>query len=293
LGLIAALMARSMMVNKPVVPATASNVKAIVVAKDRILPGQELKAGHFTIASLASTSGAEQTFVNPADLNGRVAAGIILPGQAVLESLLAPKGATRGLQSLIPEGMRAITVEVDEYTGVAGLLIPGCRVDMISTIQNGESGESISRVIVQNVKVTAVGRSMATGNEPSAEAAKSVTLLVTPKEAETIGLALTVGSRPRLLLRNEGDKNLSSGQGVTLAELRGATSRKPATLEKTTPATVNPPAAPTAQSARTSHPANERTVQVIRGGVESSVTMQMKSQTSDKTVVETTETPAN
>src|SRR4051812_42510317 len=111
--------------------------------------------------------------------------------------------------------MRAMTLQVDEFSGVAGMLVPGCHVDVIAAIQ-GANGEPVARTIVQNVKVQAVGQKLTVAppaaneqkkenaNEPAAEPTRSVTLLVTPEQAEGLELACSTG-RPRLVLRSGRD----------------------------------------------------------------------------------------
>src|SRR5439155_10895400 len=122
-------------------------------------------------------------------------------------------------------------IEINEFSGVAGLLVPGCRVDVVSTLNDQETRHSVARTIVQNVKVLAVGQRLTVSNvgkkdeaAMSAEAAvaKSVTLLVKPREAEAIELASSSG-RTRLVLRGSFDESIrSGGDGVSVAELLGS-----------------------------------------------------------------------
>ena len=280
LGLVAAWMARSMMAVKDPHQAAAPQ-KRLVVAREPIAPGQEISAEKLSLVTIAAEHTPEQTFTNTADVTGRVSAATIVPGQILIESLLTPKGSGSGLQALVPPGMRAITVEVDEYSGVAGLLVPGCHVDLMTTIQGGDNNEVVSRMVVQNVKVTAVGTRLTPGAPgpnagDAAPAARSITLLVTPQEAQAVGLAAAVGSRPRLVLRNAADQATTPLRGITLAELRSGRPARPAggpsvgsLLPVTSSATTQP---------AVSQPAPHRTVQVIRGGSESSVTFELAPQ---------------
>src|SRR5690606_33654717 len=119
-----------------------------------------------------------------------------------------------GLQALIPEGMRAITIEVNEFSGLAGMIRPGAIVDVMSTLQ-GSGEDAMARTIVQGVRVTAVGQRVSALEEQDEEAgpARSVTLLVTPEQAEKIELA-AVTSRPRLVLRSPADTEPTLSRGV-------------------------------------------------------------------------------
>ena len=162
-----------------------------------------------------------------AELEGRVLATAAVKGSPVLQSMLAPKGSGSGLQALIPDGMRTITIEINEFSGVAGNLVPGCRVDVVSSFNGDANGEMVSRTIVQNVKVTALGSRRAAENEQAGNGnnagaqnqVKSVTLLATPREAEAIELATATG-RPRLILRSGKDGETLPSDGISVAELR-------------------------------------------------------------------------
>lgn len=227
LGLVAALVAReSMSRNRAVAPPPPPVVK-IVVAKGEVAPGQQLTAEMMTLGPIASAVPPPGSFTDVGAVVGRVAHAPLFDGQPVIDNLLAPRGAGTGIQALVPRGMRAITVDVTETTGLAGLLLPGCRVDLVSTL-NGESKEdTVAATIVQDVLVQAVGQRLTapaagTPSEKDSQAhvARSVTLVVTPREAEAIELASSVG-RTRLVLRGSNDRGVSDSEGVTFMALRG------------------------------------------------------------------------
>src|SRR5258706_1310065 len=193
LGLIAAKVGRDMLVTHKG-PGGDSKFVRIVVAKKDIAPGHTIDPNLDLIgASFPPESVPRGSFKVETELAGRVTASPIIQGQPVLDSFLAANGSGSGAQAIVPAGMRAVTIEVNEYSGVAGLLVPGCRVDVVSTLPDQETKHSIARTIVQNVKVLAVGQRLTVNNAGrkdesamSAEAAvaQSVTLLVKPREAE-------------------------------------------------------------------------------------------------------------
>ena len=121
--------------------------------------------------------------------------------------------------------MRAITLEVNEVSGVAGMLVPGCRVDLVTTLP-GEAGQMVGRTIARNLQIVAIGRHISDAGKdeaPDAAPARTVTILATPRQAQTIDLAGHIGS-PRLVLRGSRDSRLdlqTDLDGVTVAELRG------------------------------------------------------------------------
>jgi pilus assembly protein CpaB len=234
LGLIAAKLTRDVMAKRHG-QAAPVQLSAVVTAAADIQPGQPLSAAVLTTGQMTSGSVPVGAFESPDALADRVAITRLVKGQPVLESMLAPVGDAAGVQALIPPGMRAITVEVTEFSGLRGLLAPGCRVDVISVVPVGDGTQnSIARTIVQNVEVRAVGlqiTSNAGGAAPGADAAaqpSSVTLLVTPAQAEAVQLASS-GGRPWLVLRNARDAAPFDTAGTSLADLRGEAAGRPGT----------------------------------------------------------------
>jgi pilus assembly protein CpaB len=229
LGLIAAKVGRDVLLSRKD-SGPDGQLTRIVVAKRDIAPGHTIDANDLTSAAFPPDSVPRGSFRQESELPGRVAAIQVIQGQPLLDSFLAMTGSGAGVQAIVPPGMRAVTVEVNEFSGVAGLLVPGCRVDVVSTLPDQQTKVSIARTIVQNVKVLAVGQRLTVNNNGaknesamSAEAAvaRSVTLLVKPREAEAIELASSSG-RTRLVLRGSFDEGLRQGDGVSVAELLGS-----------------------------------------------------------------------
>ncbi len=269
LGLLAMKVARDVLARNRTGPSTPGGTQIVVANKD--LPaGAVLTAADVGLGRMLGEINSQSVFSNVSDLEGRVATTPLVNGMPVLETQLAPKGTGGGLQALIPAGMRAITLEINEFSGVAGFLTPGCRVDVVSTI-NGEAGETVSRSVVQNVKVQAVGTCRPGGGETAEPAgnSKSVTLIATLKEAEAIELAVATG-RPRLVLRGSQDRDTSVSEGVTVVELRRGTGMKQDRLDPFA-ATVEPVVntKPATQPWETKPQLRQRQISIIRGGVES------------------------
>lgn len=155
----------------------------------------------------------EGAFADVADVIGRVSRSEIPKGVPVLDSMLAPPGSSPGMPSRIPDGYRAVSVKVDEASQVAGFLNPGCRVDVaaVMTIRRNRQTETISKVILQNIEVGAVGQSL-TGDETGANVSRSVTLFVRASDVAKLNLASLKG-KIQLAMRNQRD----GGEGI-LAE---------------------------------------------------------------------------
>jgi pilus assembly protein CpaB len=91
-----------------------------------------------------------------------VGRGLITPVKAnemLMEGKFAPLGAGGGLSVSIPEGMRAVSVRVDDVIGVAGFVLPGSRVDVVLTMPPKlDRKESVTQAVLQSVPVLAAGQ---------------------------------------------------------------------------------------------------------------------------------------
>lgn len=152
----------------------------------------------------------------------------VVAGEPLTEGKLAPLEAGGGLPPRIPEGMRALSVKVNEVVGVAGYVVPGARVDVIVTLANRGNSESMTRVVVSDIEVLTAGTRMdaAKARDGQPIPANVVTLLVTPDDAEKIALAASEGSI-MLTLRNPLDRNPTITAGVRTPSLMGAPAPQP------------------------------------------------------------------
>ncbi len=222
LGGIAAKVARDMAMKGHGKGTAPTKTLQMVIAKGLIAPGTELTSDQVAVVTANSDTPVAGSYTTPQDVVGRVVTAPLVDGEPIRQGVLAPVGTAAGLAALIPSGMRAITIDVNEITGIAGLLTPGCHVDLDSTIDGSESARSQSRTILANVLVTAVGPRMtptrAEGDKD--QGYHTVTLIVTPRQALLVELASTT-AKTRLALRAHGDNTPVEPNGVTLAELRG------------------------------------------------------------------------
>lgn len=151
-----------------------------------------------------------------------VGRGLITPVQEnepLLESKLAPVGAGGGLPVLIPDGMRAVAVRVDEVVGVAGFVLPEARVDVLLTME-GPSGEPTTEVILQKVRTLAAGQEVQRDRDGKPRTVPVITVAVTPEQAETLALAAGQG-RIQLALRNALDTTTVVTPGARMGGLLG------------------------------------------------------------------------
>jgi pilus assembly protein CpaB len=145
----------------------------------------------------------------------------VLENEPLTESKLAPIEAGAGLPPIIPDGMRAMSVKVDEVIGVAGFVVPGTRVDVVVTVrQMRTSDEPMSRTVLSNVLVLTAGtkydQEQAKNGEP--QMSTVVTLAVAPSDAERIALAASEG-KISLALRNPLDVAPTETTGIRVTSL--------------------------------------------------------------------------
>jgi pilus assembly protein CpaB len=149
-----------------------------------------------------------------------VGRGVITPVRAnepLLDSKLADRAAGGGLSVSIPEGMRAVSVKVDEVIGVAGFVLPGTRVDVLVTLR-ASGNEATTQVILQNIPALAAGESTQPDAQGKPHEVTVITLLVTPEQAENLILAANEG-RIQLALRNTLDVAAVETRGARAASL--------------------------------------------------------------------------
>ncbi len=155
----------------------------------------------------------------PAEVIGRGLIVQVQENEPILSSKLAAIGAGGGLPVIINEGMRAITVAVDQVVGVSGFVLPSTRVDVLLTLNKTENiNEPATKLLMQNVRTLAAGQSIQQDREGKPQTVPVVTFLVSPEQAETLALASQQG-RIQLTLRNTMDTNQVTTSGTRVSSL--------------------------------------------------------------------------
>jgi pilus assembly protein CpaB len=172
-------------------------------------PGNAVPAGYISSAEAAV---------------GRGVIATVRANEPLLDTKLALKEAGGGLPIAVGEGMRALSVRVDDVVSVAGFVVPGTRVDVLLTIQPPGSNETQTRVILQNVGTLAAGQQIQRDKDGKPQTVTVITLLVTPEQAERLTLASNQG-RIQLALRNTLDTLTAETSGVLASGLLGGAKR--------------------------------------------------------------------
>jgi pilus assembly protein CpaB len=235
--------------------------KQIVVATKAVPAGSVLDKESVALRGVPETVAPAGAFARVEDVVDRPVISAIEPDEPVVEARLAPKGSGMGLGPMIPPGMRAVSVRVNDVVGVAGFVLPGMHVDVLVTGKPPSGGDIQTQTVLQNIAVLSAGQTIQADAKSQPITAPVVTLLVSPREAEALTLANNEG-RIQLVLRNSTDRAVIPSAGHTLHELYGAS--RPV-------ATVQTVAAPVpvhgANPARRSQPAVHSPTQPVKADV--------------------------
>jgi pilus assembly protein CpaB len=150
----------------------------------------------------------------------RVALLPISVNEPILASKLSASGSGASIAALLPEGMRAATVRINDVSGVAGFVQPSDTVDVLITRQNAGAAQNmqLTDVLLQNVRVIAIDQ-QAKNADGTPKVARTATLEVTPIDAQKLALAQEVGSLS-LVLRKPGEANNPVVETVSMNDLR-------------------------------------------------------------------------
>jgi len=191
----------------------------VVVATQKLPLGTRVASEHVRVVSWPEGLKPEGSFSTPDQVIGRGVVVPMLPNEPILESRLAPKEAGAGLTATIPEGMRAVSVKVNDVIGVAGFVLPGERVDVILTgSPDKNQGNETSKVILENVQVLAAGQNIQRDENGNPQNVQVITLLVTPEDSQKVALASADG-RIQLALRNPLDLDKADPNPITRTAL--------------------------------------------------------------------------
>ena len=252
-------------INAQPVKTVNAPTQAVVVAAADLPLGSELKKEDLSVINFPVGAAPEGSFTKPQDLIGRGLIVSMVKNEPFLNAKLASKEAGAGLPPVIPEGMRAVSVRVNEVIGVAGYVLPGTRVDVVATASpNGSPVDATSKVILSNVQVLTAGTRMEQDQEKGKPMQVTVvTLLVYPEQSERLALASTEG-KIQLALRNPLDQGAPETPGMKQAVLLGMSKPAPARAQASNNSNRKAaPGKPVTQEAPAAAPLP--TVEIIRG----------------------------
>jgi pilus assembly protein CpaB len=206
----------------------ASPEKEVLVAAQPLEMGAIIKADSIKSIRMPEPLVPRGSFSKKEDVLERPVISPIQPDEPILEARLAVRGSGGGVAPLIPPGMRAITVRVNEVVGVAGFVLPGMRVDVLVTGRPPGREETVTTTVLQNITVLSFGQTLQADAKSQSIKAPVVTLLVTPLQAEALTLADNQG-HIQLVLRNSTDHQQAETPGWQVSQLYGQIRREPPT----------------------------------------------------------------
>jgi pilus assembly protein CpaB len=196
----------------------------------------------------------------------------IYQGEAVVESRVAKPGAGAGLASMIPQGMRAVAIRVNDVVAVSGFAAAGSHVDVLiagNPPGGNQAAGTVTKTLLQNVEILSAGATIQKDAEGKPVSVPTVNLLLTPAQAEIMSLASNE-ARIQLVLRNPTDKEEAKTPGTAMAYLFSGGVAPPPTAARTRTAASQvrkppPPPPPAPPPAKVVVPPPPINVEVIHG----------------------------
>lgn len=196
------------------------SMEDVVVATHPIPTRHIIAAGDLKVTRVPASGRHPRALHAVVEGVNRVAVTEIFEGEQVISDMLAPADVGASLSYVVPKGMRAVTIAVNEVADVAGFVAPGDRVDIVGTVVAGGNPET-SRIFLQNVLVLAGAQQADQKPGQPAKVTTSVTLALTPDQVEML-TAIDNSGRVRLALRPAGVSGAVQTRGqTTLSALNG------------------------------------------------------------------------
>lgn len=197
-------------------------VTRVVAAAGDIKLGSVLTAANLKTIEVSGNV-AKGMILKPEDAIGRGVLSDLYDGEPIMENRLAAPGTGGGLASIIPKGMRACAVKVDDVVGVAGFVTPGMRVDVLASGTPPSAAaagvqQTVTKTILQNIQVLSAGTDYQKDAGGKAKSVQVVNLMVTPEQAEALSLASNQ-EKIQLVLRNPMDTSIEKVRGEAMSSL--------------------------------------------------------------------------
>lgn len=197
--------------------------RKVVVLTTPLAANSLIEASHLKLADVPLHALPPGHVLDPAELVGRRVATNLSADKPVTVGDLVPREIDSELAKMLPDGSRAVSLTVSVVGGVSGFVLPGNRVDIILSGQSPD-GQAFSRMLLQDVKVVAIAQERFVENRAIPRPATTVTLEVTPSQAEILEMGRAVGTLS-FALRAQSDKSTVTTLGARQEELYGSKPR--------------------------------------------------------------------
>lgn len=196
--------------------------RAVIVASKQIPVGTKI-TDEFIATKQFPANAIPKDYPDSVDnVLGKITRTTLEKDEIITTPRLVTEGAEGGLPMVIPKGYRAITIKVNEVSGVAGLIAPGDRVDILSVLNKSEE-QTLSKTILQNIQILAVGDKIIDPNNITSlkpSVTSQITVALKPNDAEKLALASQAGEI-HLILRPLGENTISQTDGSNLQDVYG------------------------------------------------------------------------
>ena len=197
----------------------------VVATRNVVVAGAPLRFGHplmpQNLREVAWPEGAVPagTFTSISDLlapGKRIVLSSIEPNEPILATKITGPGQKGSLSAIIQDGMKAVTIRVNDVDGVAGFVLPGDHVDILMT-RNTDKNATSTDVVLQNIRVLAIDQT-ADDAADKPTVARGVTLEVDTGAAQRLSLASSLGALS-LALRKAGEQTVEGPRRMTVMDL--------------------------------------------------------------------------
>jgi len=281
-------------------PPPPPQMQSVVVATRDIPIRQPITADMVRLASVPPSKVNPNAATTLSSVEGQVSVNPILKDAQLATTDVQPRNSDLGISMIVPKGKRAITIALDPVSSVAGFVKPGDYVDVLSTFA-GRKGQSLTRVVLQNVPLLATGSQVMATNAPAPAATSTngtpppnaanpdgtpgpksqdvpnATVIVTPQDAEKLIMAVSKG-RLQLALRSQGDTSIDEiptvhESAVTTVPPESTATASVRTVVKIVKVPVTPPLGLLPNTGGVTPAPVPSTITVIRGAAPQTVTV--------------------
>ena len=223
LGLLAVFLANNF-ISRSQQKAYEGGTTKVAVAQVPLAYGTDITPEKIRFVDYPNTSIPPGAFTNAAQLmpggKKRVALMPIAVNEPILTGKISAVGAGASMAALLPDGMRAAAVRINDVSGVAGFVQPNDSVDVLitRTLPGGEGNQQVTDVLLQNIRVMAIDQQQKNA-DGTPKVARTATLEVSPLDAQKLALAQQVGDLS-LVLRKPGEQNNPVVETVSMNDLR-------------------------------------------------------------------------
>jgi pilus assembly protein CpaB len=199
--------------------------RPVVIAFKDVSEGKAIDRASVTVAEWPINTIPAGAYASVDSVVNRVTRVDVFRGEVIVPGRLAPDGTGPGLQVKINPGKRAVALRIDDVSGLNGMVQPNSRVDVLVVTRDTKTQKDVAKAFMSNMRVLSVGTISQTSVDNRPIAAATVSLEVTPAEAERLFIAQAQG-RIQLSLRGYGDPDSIRTSGANsddvLAQLRAA-----------------------------------------------------------------------